>query len=117
MKIGLSLPLLLISSFTTLGWSQTVTPAPSANAGPSAAKPHGPEAIAAQDPNRIVATINGQKLTAKQAMDMLKPFPPEQRKQIDSNLSNAVQQIYTQHQLAEAARQLNLEKQSPVRNS
>jgi len=107
MKIGLSLPLLLIvASFAPIGWSQTAT-------APPAAKPHGPDAIATQDPNRIVATINGQKITAKQVADMLKAFPPEQRKQIDANLTNAVQQIYMQEQLADAAQKLNLEQQSP----
>jgi peptidylprolyl isomerase len=112
MKIGLSLPLLIVSSFAPLGWSQTATPSP---APATVAKPHGPEAIAAQDPNRVVATINGQKITAKQVVDMLKPFPADQRKQIDGNLSAAVQQIYTQRQLAEAAHQLGLEKQSPYK--
>jgi hypothetical protein len=107
MKIGLSLPLLLVASFAPLSRSQTATPPP------PAAKPHGPDAIAAQDPDRVVATVNGKKITAKQVVDMLKPFPPDQRKQIDANLTKAVEQIYTQRELAESARQLNLEKQSP----
>lgn len=106
MKIGFSLPLLIVSSFTPLAWSQTATP-------PPAVKPRGPDAVAAQDPSRIVATINGQKVTAKQVDDMLKAFPAEQRKQIDANLTTAVQQIYMQQQLAEAAQKLNLEAQSP----
>ncbi len=101
MKIGLSLPLLTVSLLAPLGWSQTpAAPAPSAAAG-------------SQDPNRVVATINGQKLTAKQVNDMLKPFPPEQRKQIDANLTKAVEQIYMQQQLAEAAQKLNLEQKEP----
>jgi peptidylprolyl isomerase len=115
MKISFSVPL-LIASFVPLCSSQTATPpaAPTpAAAAPLPAKPHGPEKVAAEDPNRVVATIDGQKITAKQALDLLKPFPPEQRKQLDANLSNAVQQIYTQHQFADAARKLNLEDQSP----
>ena len=115
MKIGFSFSL-LIASFVPLCNSQTATPpaapAPAAPA-PLPAKPHGPEKVAAEDPNRVVATIDGQKITAKQALDLLKPFPPEQRKQLDANLSNAVQQIYTQHQFADAARKLDLENQSP----
>jgi peptidyl-prolyl cis-trans isomerase C len=110
MKIGLSLPLLIASSFAPLGWSQTAPPSPAPAA---AAKPQGPEAVAAQDPNRVVATINGQKITAKRVADMLKAFPPEQRKQIDANLTKAVEQIYMQEQLADAAERLNLEQQSP----
>lgn len=116
MKIGFSLPLILITSFAPLCWSQTATPAPTPTAAtPAAPKPKGPEAVAAQDPNRVVATIDGQKITAKQAADLLKPFQPDQRKQIDSNLTNAIQQIYTQRQLAEAAEKLNLGKESPWR--
>jgi parvulin-like peptidyl-prolyl isomerase len=118
MKIALSFSL-LVASFAPFSWSQTTTPAPAPTApaapaaAPTPAKPHGPEKVAAQDPNRIVATIDGQKITAKQAADLLKPFPPEQRKQLDANLSNAIQQIYTQHQFADAARKLKLEDQSP----
>jgi len=106
MKIGLSLPLLIAVSFAAPAWSQTAE-------APPVAKPHGPEAVAAQDPNRIVATINGQKVTAKQVNDMLKAFPPEQRKQIDAQLTTALQQIYMQAQLADEAEKLKLEKDSP----
>jgi parvulin-like peptidyl-prolyl isomerase len=116
MKIVLSFSF-IVASFAPLSWSQTTTtPPPASTTTPAAqtpAKPHGPEKVAAQDPNRIVATIDGQKITAKQAADLLKPFPPEQRKQLDANLSNAVQQIYTQHQFADEARKLKLEDQSP----
>jgi parvulin-like peptidyl-prolyl isomerase len=116
MKIVLSFSL-VVASFASLSWSQTTptsSPAtPAASAAPTPPKPHGPEKVAAQDPNRIVATIDGQKITAKQAADMLKPFPPDQRKQLDNNLSNAVQQIYTQHEFADAAKKLNLQDQSP----
>ena len=106
MKIGLTLPLLTVSLLTPLGWSQTASQTP-------AAKPAATAPSASQDPNRVVATINGQKITAKQVEEMLKPFPPDQRKQIDANLNKAVEQIYMNQQLAEAAEKLNLERQSP----
>jgi hypothetical protein len=76
-------------------------------------KPHGPEAVASADPNRIVATVGGTQITAKQALDMLKPFPPEQRKQYESNLPNVIQQIYMRVQLADLATKQNLDQQSP----
>jgi parvulin-like peptidyl-prolyl isomerase len=121
MKIGFTLIPIATAAIASLCWSQATTPAPAPATAPSIAppaaqtslKPRGPDAVAAQDPNRIVATIDGQKITAKQADDLLRPFPPEQRKQFDANLPNAIQQIYTQRQLAEAARKLNLEQQSP----
>jgi parvulin-like peptidyl-prolyl isomerase len=111
MKIGLSVSF-IIASFAPLCSSQAISPSP-APAAETPAKPHGPEKVAAQDPNRIVATIDGQKITAKQAVELLKPFPPDQRKQLDANLTNAIQQIYTQQQFADAARKLNLADQSP----
>jgi hypothetical protein len=113
MKTGVLLPL-LVAGLAPFCWSQTATPpaAPS-QATQTSVKPHGPDAIAAQDPNRVVATIDGQKITAKKAADLLKPFPADQRKQLDANLSQAIQQIYTQKQLADAAKKLSLEQQSP----
>ncbi len=109
MKLGLPLSFLTISLCASLGWSQATT----APAAPPPAKPSGPDAVAASEPNRVVATINGQKLTAKQVMDMLKAFPPEQRRQVEANLTKAVEQIYMQEQLSEAATKLNLEQQAP----
>jgi parvulin-like peptidyl-prolyl isomerase len=105
--------------FATLTWSQTATPpapttqAPAAPAAATSIKPRGPEAVAAQDPNRVVAVIDGKQITAKQALDMLKPFPPEQRKQYESNLPNLIQQVYMRVQLADAAKKVNLDQQSP----
>ncbi len=96
MKIGLSLLPLSVFLFALPGWSQT--PAPVA-AGP--------------DPNRVVATINGQKITAKQANDLLKLYTPEQRKQIDASFAKNFEKIYMQQQLADAAQKLNLEQQAP----
>jgi peptidyl-prolyl cis-trans isomerase C len=90
-------------------WAQT-TPA----AAPQP-KARGPEAVAALEPNRVVATIDGKPITAKQAADMLKPYTADQRKQLESNLSNFVQQTYTREQLAEAAKKLNLDQESPLR--
>ena len=110
MKIGFSLPPLVAVFLTaSLGWSQASAPRLPPVAKPAAAR----KSASSQDPNRVVATINGQKITAKQVEEMLKPFPPEQRKQIDANLSQAVEQIFMQEQLADAAQKLNLEQQSP----
>jgi parvulin-like peptidyl-prolyl isomerase len=100
-----------------VSWAQTppaATPAPE----PAAAaqpKARGPEAVAALDPNRVVATIDGKQITAKQAADMLKPYTPEQRRQLETDLPKFVQQTYMRGQLAEAAKKLNLDQQSPLR--
>ncbi len=78
-------------------------------------KPRGPEAVAKQEPNRVVATINGKQITAKEAEDLLKAIPPEQLRQYQANLSTVVQQLYTSQQLAQQALKLNLDQQSPYK--
>ena len=99
-------------------WPQDAPKAPASQTSPAPAaaspiKPRGPEAVAAEEPNRVVAVIDGKQITAKQALDMLKPFPPAQRKQYESNLPNLIQQVYMREQLADAARKVNLDQQSP----
>src|SRR5271165_4563413 len=86
---------LLLTFSATLGWSQAAAPAPgssapaSGTAAPSQApaqpgltglKVRGPIAVSQTDPDRVVAVINGQKITAKQAMAALKTLTPEERK-------------------------------------
>jgi hypothetical protein len=107
---------------SALAWSQTAapqakppaSPAPTSSAStPSSLRLRGPEAVAAQDPNRIVATIAGKPLTAKEALDLLKPLTPEDRKRFESNLSGVVQQLYMTEQVSEEASKLKLDQQSP----
>jgi len=69
--------------------------------------------VAAQDPTRIVATVGGKPLTARQALDLLKPLPPQERKRFEANLQGLVQQIYMEDQLADEATKLSLDQQSP----
>lgn len=76
-------------------------------------KARGPEAVAAQDPNRVVATIGGKPVTAQQALDLLKPIPPQQRSRYQSNLQGLVQHIYMDDQLAGEATKMNLDKETP----
>jgi peptidyl-prolyl cis-trans isomerase C len=105
---------LSLASCATLAWPQTAPPPVSIQSpAPNAVKPRGPEAVASVDPKRVVATIDGKQITAADAMELLKPFPPDQRKQYESNLPNLVQQIYMREQLADAAKKLNLEQQAP----
>jgi parvulin-like peptidyl-prolyl isomerase len=113
--------LLFVLSCSPLAWSQA-TPSPAAPAqapaqtpAPSAAslKPRGPEAVAASDPNKVVAIVDGKQITAKQALEMLKALTPEQRKQYESNLQNVIQQLSMQQQMAELATKMDLENQEP----
>ena len=38
-------------------------------------------AVAQTEPDRVVAVINGEKITAKRAMELLRMITPEERKQ------------------------------------
>jgi peptidyl-prolyl cis-trans isomerase C len=104
---------------SSLAWAQVTTPAtkaPAPSAQPSNTpsdqlKPRGPEPVAQQDPNRIVATINGQQLTARQAEDLLKVIPANQRRGQD--LASLLERAYMLQQFADEAGKLNLDQQSP----
>jgi peptidyl-prolyl cis-trans isomerase C len=69
--------------------------------------------VTAQDPNRVVATIAGKQITAKEALELLKPLNAEDRKRFEANLSGVVQQLYMTEQLSEEAGKLKLDQQSP----
>lgn len=101
-----------------LSYAQVTSPATSPqSSAPSASstglKTRGPEAVTQQDPNRVVATIDGKQITAKQALDMLKALTPEQRQQVEKRLADVVQQLYMTDQLATAAQKQNLQNESP----
>ncbi|MBV9500499.1 MAG: peptidylprolyl isomerase [Acidobacteriaceae bacterium] len=104
------------SSPATATSPTTPSSAPNSNSSStSPLKARGPESVTAQDPNRVVATIDGKQITAKEALDLLKPFPPEQRHQLEANLPMAVQQLYMRKQLAGEAAKLSLDQQSPYK--
>jgi len=103
------LSFLAVTSVVSCAWSQT-TPA---SAPPPALAARGPEAVAASDPNKVVAVVNGKQITAKQALDLLKALTPEERKQREGKLAEILQQLYTQQQLAEQAAKLSLDQQEP----
>jgi peptidyl-prolyl cis-trans isomerase C len=113
----------------TLGWSQT---APAPPAAPGATTPptgqtqpqngmaglkvRGPLAVAQTDPTRVVAEINGQKITAKQAMAVLGTLTNEERKhfpETDTGIQQALQNAYIRMQFAEEAEKLKMADASP----
>lgn len=101
------------------GTQTSPPPSASSSSQPSLASPagqlkvRGPEAVAQQDPNRVVATIGGKPVTAKQAVELLKPLRPEDRRRFESNLAGLLQQIYMENELAGEAAKMNLDQQSP----
>ncbi|MFZ0594034.1 MAG: hypothetical protein WAM39_26490, partial [Bryobacteraceae bacterium] len=120
-----SLFLLFTSAFA---WAQTPTPAPStptqstqsqtAQPGqtPAQVKARGPVAVAQQDPNRVVATVNGQKVTAQQALKLLQAMPQaelQRFQQAGGGLPTALQQIFLMQHLSDLALQQHLDQQEP----
>ncbi len=75
-------------------------------------KVRGPEAVARQDPKRIVAVIDGNNVTAEQAEAMLKLVPEQQRRSMTS-LETAIERLYMLKQFSSDAAKLNLDQQSP----
>src|ERR1700758_3854769 len=114
MKSSTFLPLTLLCASVVC--AQTA-PSPQSSTGGNSAggtqlKVRGPEEVAQQDPNHVVATINGKQITAKQAVDMLKALSPEQRQKFEKNLPQVLQQLYMTGQLADEATKLGLNQQS-----
>ena len=111
-----SITLLLFAGTALSGWSQTAPPAtpPAPNASSGELKLRGPEAVAAKDPSKIVGTINGKQITAKQAADLLKLIPESQRKTAP-NLQVLFERLYLVNDLAEQATKEGLDQQSPVK--
>jgi peptidyl-prolyl cis-trans isomerase C len=121
--------LLLLLSCSTFVWSQATSPSanpkpqtpastqgsqtPSGSAPSGQIKVRGPEAVAQQDPKRVVATIDGKQITAQQALAMMNPVRAEDRKRFENNLSTLVQQLYMQKEFADEAAKLSLDQQSP----
>src|ERR1700693_1558834 len=75
--------------------------------------PSGPQAVAKQDPNRIVATAGGKQITAQQAWGMINTVAPPARSQWIGKLPKLVEQLYLQRRIADEAKLQHLDKQSP----
>ena len=72
--------------------------------------------IAQEEPNRVVATINGQQVTAQQAFKALQSMPADQLKRFQQNpggLPTALQQIFLMQHFADLATQQHLDQQDP----
>lgn len=115
----------------TLAWSQQApAPAPpppgatlqqpgqaAAQANPGL-KTRGPENVAAMDPDRVVAIINGQKVTAQQAETMLKYISPDQRKKAEAQpggLPKLLENIYLSLDFAKLAEKVHMDEAPPYK--
>jgi EpsD family peptidyl-prolyl cis-trans isomerase len=110
-----SITLFVAACCATIGWTQTAQNQTPASPAPAAttASTSSPEAIAAKDPSKVVATVNGQSITAKQANDLLKMIPAEQRR-TNPNLERLFEQLYAMTQLADQAQKDRLDQDPAV---
>lgn len=111
---------LALAACVTSACAQTATqtaPAGSSstNASVNALRPRGPEAVAKEQPNKVVATINGRQITAKEAADLISSLPPQDRKRYENNLPQLVQQLYMEDQIAADALKQNLDQKPPYK--
>ncbi|HEX4749376.1 MAG TPA: peptidylprolyl isomerase [Bryobacteraceae bacterium] len=96
--------------------SATITPgAPSVSSSGPALQPRGIDATATATPNKVVATVNGKQITAKEAADMIDALSPQDRKRYESNLAQVVQQIFAAEQMANDAAKENLDQKPPTK--
>lgn len=124
-RSAIVIPAVLCSftGFTGTGLAQTAPPpaatqtAPASQTPPASTSasltPRGPEAIAQQEPNRVVATIGGKPVTAKQAVELLQAIQPDDRKRYENKLSELVRQVYMEDETAAEAVRQKLDQQSP----
>jgi hypothetical protein len=102
-------------------WSQSSTPSapPQATGKPKTAQPtpgltaRGPNAVAEQDPARVIAVIGGTPITAAQALELMKPVRPEDKKKFAGRYDKLLQELYMQQQFAKLADEAHLDQQEP----
>ena len=98
---------------SAIGAAIAAAHAPTANESAAQSKPTGAEAAAQADPDRLVAIIDGNRISARQALNLLNNVDPRVRKERENNLPGLLQQLYMQHAIAAEATRLNLQKQLP----
>lgn len=110
-----SIFVLLAFSGAPLLFSQTSAPAskPGSASQTGALEVRGPESVAQQDPTRVVATVGGKPVTAKQALDLLNQLPASQRSR--ASLPQLLDQLYVLNTFSNEALKASLQNQSPLK--
>ncbi|MBV9084098.1 MAG: peptidylprolyl isomerase [Acidobacteriaceae bacterium] len=122
--------LLVFAGCASLAWSQAAKTTPAAQSKPAtqtapapqspapatspaaSSQPRGPEGVAAAEPNKIVAVINGKQISAREAAELLKLIPENQRRS-SANLEALLQQVYMLSDLSQQATAQKLDEQQP----
>ncbi len=100
-------------TFTGKWISDSCSGPPAGYAAKNGLHPKGPENVARDDPNRIVAVFDGKEMTAQQAWGMLKKVPPPTRNSYKTGMTGLLERVYLQNAVAQEAIKLHLDKQQP----
>jgi hypothetical protein len=76
-------------------------------------KPVGPQAVAALDPFRIVATIDGKQMVAGVAWAWINRVPPSERNGYSGRLPELLQKLYSQIAISDSAVKMGLNYHEP----
>ncbi|HKS80550.1 MAG TPA: hypothetical protein VJR23_03515 [Candidatus Acidoferrales bacterium] len=102
----------LINTTITGKWMRESCKAPPAVA-KNGEKPKGPEQVAAADPDRVVAVIDGKNVTAQEAWGLIGKVAPATRREYESRQPDLLEQIYMQRAVSLEAVAMHMDKQSP----
>jgi Protein of unknown function (DUF3617) len=100
-------------TFTGKWISDSCSGPPAGYAAKNGLHPKGPSDVARDDPNRIVAVIDGKQITAQQGWNLIKKVPPATRNSYKSGMTGLLERLYLQNAIAEEAIKLHLDKQQP----
>src|SRR5581483_10002922 len=108
---------IVLALCATAAFAQSTSTAPKSSPVPStststapALQPRGPDAVAKEQPAKVVATINGKQITAQQAAELMSSLSAQDRKKFENNLPGLLQQLYMEDQIAAAAAKENLDQ-------
>jgi hypothetical protein len=101
------------ATYTGKWISDSCSGPPAGYAAKNGLHPKGPADVARDDPNRVVAVIDGKEITAQQAWNVIQKVPPPTRNTYKTGLSGLLERVYLQNAIADEAIKLHLDKQQP----
>ncbi len=101
------------ATYTGKWISDSCSGPPAGYAAKNGLHPKGPADVARDDPNRVVAVIDGKEITAQQGWNMIQKVPPPTRNSYKGGLSALLERVYLQNAVADEAMKLKLDKQQP----
>lgn len=101
------------ATYTGKWISDSCSGPPAGYAAKNGLHPKGPVDVARDDPNRVVAVIDGKEITAQQGWNIIQKVPPPTRNSYKGGLSALLERVYLQNAVADEAIKLKLDRQQP----